>query len=239
MPALKLPSFFGRLKDRIVMNILNSGSTGLNKLDLRLIEAISPNNTGYFVELGANDGIRQSNTYKLQRDYGWSGLLIEPSPRRFVECVNNRAFANHPDVRCAACVPFGFQERFIEMLDSDLMSVAKGLMVSDDLAIEHADLGSQFLPNSRMRHTYGALALTLSSILDEVSAPANFDLLSLDVEGNELSVLQGLDFNIYKPKWILVEVRSPDVGHYLARKGYHLKATLSDYSSYSDLLFAL
>lgn len=209
----------------------------MNKLDLRLIEAIAPTPGGFFVELGANDGIRQSNTYKLQKQFGWTGLLIEPSPRRFVECVANRAFGNRPDVRCVACVPFNFEDRFVEIEDADLMSVAKGLSLTDQQAVEHADLGSCFLRDSAMRHSYGALAQTLSSILDEVNAPMAFDLLSLDVEGNELAVLQGLDFQKYKPKWILVETRDNDIKHYLYDNCYEQVTKLSDYGSFSDILF--
>ena len=45
---------------------------------------------------------------------------------------------------------------------------------------------------------------TLTSILDETQ-PKEIDLFSLDVEGYELNVLEGLDFEKYKPKIIVVE----------------------------------
>lgn len=233
-----MPPLVSRLKNHFSREFLRKGSTGLNELDLRLIEAIAPKNNGYFVELGANDGVRQSNTYKLQRHFGWTGLLIEPSPRRFVECVANRAFANPPEVRCAACVPFHFEDRFVEIEDADLMSVAKGLAVTDQEAVEHADRGRQFLSDAALRHSYGALARTLTSLLDEVEAPLAFDLLSLDVEGNELAVLKGLDLERYIPKWILVETRGPEIAGYLSEAGYQVHAKLSDYATYSDVLFA-
>ena len=233
-----IPPFALRLKALVSRNLLRQGSTGLNKLDLKLIAAINPKTNGYFVELGANDGLRQSNTYKLQKEFGWSGLLIEPSPRRFVECIENRDFGNSPDIRCAACVPFDFKDRFVEIEDADLMSVAKGLCVPDDLAVEHANEGAKFLVDAKMRHSYGALALTLTSLLDDVKAPSEFDLLSLDVEGNELAVLKGLDFLKYKPKWILVETRGSELSEYLLSVGYALRATLSHSEAYSDLLFS-
>jgi len=240
MPSL-LSRFFSsslkRLGARFVRDLFNGGSTGLNKLDLRLIDAIRPSLNGYFVELGANDGIRQSNTFKLQRDYGWSGLLIEPSPHRFYECVLNRDFGNRPDVRCAACVPFQFLDRFVEIEDADLMSVARGLSVSDQLVNEHVNKGKQYLSHPLHSITFGALARTLTSLLDEVNAPIGFELLSLDVEGNEISVLKGLDLKKYHPKWILVETRGPEVANYLDQFGYKVFSRLSDYGSYSDVLF--
>ena len=241
MPFLKsdfVPPIAMRLKSLVLRELLRSGSTGLNKLDLKLIEAIKPRRNGYFVELGANDGIRQSNTYKLQRHYGWTGLLIEPSPTRFKECVANRAFLNKPHFCCAACVPFDYNEKFVEIEDADLMSVAKGLEVSDQQAVDHADQGRRFLTDPALRHSYGALARTLTSLLDDVEAPSSLDLLSLDVEGNELSVLQGLNMHKYKPRWILVESRGSEIGDYLFRNGYRLHSILTDYGSHSDLLFA-
>ena len=216
---------------------LHQGSTGLNGLDLRLIETIQPQRGGYFVELGANDGVRQSNTWKLQQAFAWTGLLIEPSPIRYRECVLNRSFARTPQVRCAACVPFGFAQPFVEMEDADLMSVAKGLDVDDGAARIHADVGSQFLEDPRFRYVYGSPARTLTSLLDEVQAPLDFDLLSLDVEGNELAVLKGLDFTRYRPRWILVEVRGAEVGQHLQGLGYTQQATLSQNDSYADVLF--
>jgi FkbM family methyltransferase len=232
-----VPPLVSRLKSRLFRELLHQGSTGLNELDLRLIEVIEPRRNGYFVELGANDGVRQSNTYKLQRQFGWSGLLIEPSPRRFAECVANRAFGNRPKVRCAACVPIEFPDRFVEIEDADLMSVAKGLAVTDQQAVEHANRGRRFLADSSLRHSYGALARTLTSLLDEVNAPLAFDLLSLDVEGNELAVLRGLDLQRYQPKWILVETRGPQIAECLSAYDYQVHSRLSDYVDYSDLLF--
>ena len=69
--------------------------------------------------------------------------------------MENRAFANSPEVRCAACVPFDFNEQFVEIEDADLMSIAKGLGVADELAVEHANKGTKFLSDSRLRHSHG------------------------------------------------------------------------------------
>jgi hypothetical protein len=116
--------------------------------------------------------------------------------------VANRAFGNRPEFRCAACVPIDFPDRFVEIEDADLMSVAKGLAVTDHQVVQHADIDRRFLRDSALRHSYGAVARTLASLLDEVKVPLGFDLLSLDVEGNELAVLRGLDLQRYQPKWI-------------------------------------
>jgi FkbM family methyltransferase len=233
-----LPPILTRPVKALARDILLHGSYGLEELDLRLIAAITPEQGhGYFVELGANDGLRQSNTYLLQRRYGWNGLLIEPSPVRYVECVRNRSFGVRPSFRCAACVDADYEAPFVEMEYSDLMSVAMGLDLSRAEALDQAERGLPFLEDAASRHRFGAIARTLTSLLDEVGAPPEFDLLSLDVEGNELCVLKGLDFLRYRPRWILAECRDDAVLHHLESVGYHQQELLSDRGTYRDILF--
>ena len=50
---------------------------------------------GYFIEVGAHDGVFQSNTLNLEKELGWTGLLIEPSLNAFLDCVKNR-----PNSKC-------------------------------------------------------------------------------------------------------------------------------------------
>lgn len=120
---------------------------------------------------------------------------------------------------------------------SDLMTVAMDLDLDPSTALAHAESGGMFLRSADEQHSFAAPARTLTSLLSEVSAPLNFDLLSLDVEGNELAVLRGLDFSRYKPRWILVEVRSAEVEQYLESVGYRCEAVLSDRGDYRDVLF--
>ncbi|MFM7641228.1 MAG: FkbM family methyltransferase [Cyanobium sp.] len=222
----------------MVRTLFHGGVYALNGIDRRLTEIIRPiSNCGFYVELGANDGLRQSNTYLLQQRFGWEGLLIEPCPVRYLECVRNRSFGRLPSFRCAACVDPAYGAPFVDMEYSDLMSVALGLDLSPEEASRQADRGLPFLDDPRQRHRFGAVARTLTSLLDEVGAPAAFDLLSLDVEGNELAVLKGLDLNRYRPRWILAECRDAAVPSHLESVGYRQQELLSDSGNYRDILF--
>jgi len=83
---------------------------------------------------------------------------------------------------------------------------------------------------------FPAYARTLQSILLEASAPKIIDLLSLDTEGSEIEVLEGLDFEKYKFKFILIESRSPnEAQEFLLRKGYKYIEKLAS----EDYLFRL
>ena len=89
-----------------------------------------------------------------------------------------------------------------------------------------------------LRNNYLAFARTLTSVLAELQAPKDFDLLSLDVEGNELAVLGGLDLSIYRPRWVLIEVRDrKPIFDFMTKNNYKHFADLSSYAHYSDSLF--
>ena len=233
-----VPPLLTTLARRFRRNILSRGFTGLNGLDRQLLKHL-PQRPGFYVELGANDGVSQSNTYKLQYSFGWHGLLIEPSPIQYAQCVENRNFGVAPSIVCAACVPFEYLDEFVPIEYSNLMSIALGLEVPDEQVMAHAELGASFLPSKHHRHRFGAQARTLTAILAEVNAPSIIDLISLDVEGNELAVLRGLDFQRYSPRAILVEVRSRPIADYLNERGYSSHTILSDNGSYKDILFRL
>ena len=45
---------------------------------------------GFFIDIGAHDGISLSNTYLLEQEYGWKGICIEPNPSVFKKLCKNR-----------------------------------------------------------------------------------------------------------------------------------------------------
>ena len=106
--------------------------TGLNQIDQQLLQYLDYSG-GFFVELGANDGIRQSNTLFLEKKKHWKGLLIEPFPERAKECEKNRP---NSFVFCAACVPFSYNKKTVELLYADLMSIAPELALVQVVTIE-------------------------------------------------------------------------------------------------------
>ena len=75
---------------------------------------------------------------------------------------------------------------------------------------------------------------TLSQILDD-GGFTRIDLLSLDVEGCEARVLNGLDFSRHRPRFILIEARYREDVHTRLAEHYELVEELS----YHDLLYRL
>lgn len=212
--------------------MLRGKYASLNHLDRKLEKFVDYDN-GYFVELGANDGVTQSNSLYFEKHRNWRGLLVEPVPHNFIKCRRNRS--TRSDVYCAACVSFSYPQEFVRIAYSNLMSIP----VSMDSDIKdphaHATKGQGFLGQGETVFEFGALAKTLNSLLLDAAAPHLIDFLSLDVEGAELEVLKGIDHEAFRFKFMLVECRDfTRLNTYLEQHGYRFIEALSG----QDYLFA-
>lgn len=199
---------------------------GLDYLDRRLEKYLNYTN-GFYVELGANDGITQSNTAYFEKNKGWHGVLIEPTPHNYLKCLKNRSPKNN--IYCNACVSFDYAEKFVEIAFSNLMSTPLNLESDVKDGISHANSGIKYLEDGERTFTFGAVAKTLNSILEFSKAPTVIDFLSLDVEGAEIEVLKGVNHDKYKFKYICIECRDEiKMSRYMKSQNYILLEKLSD-----------
>lgn len=157
---------------------------------------------GFFIEVGGHDGYTQSNTYYLEKALGWRGVLVEGIPELYKRCRHNRPRSR---VFNCALVSNNFAGETVEMHYASLMSVVDGSLKSAEAQAAHVRTG---LRHQQLTQTYAVRvpARTLESVLDEAGAPP-IDFFSLDVEGYELPVLQGMNLARYAPAHILVEAR--------------------------------
>lgn len=177
----------------------------LHGLDRALAELL-PAGPGFFVEAGAYDGFIQSNTYWLERFRGWRGVLIEPVPHLFDRARRQRP--NATVVNCAL-VPADYPETTVTLRYGGLMSTVRGARGAGADEESHVSAGDMFGLDD-VGHEVRVPARTLTSVLEEVRAPAEFELLSLDVEGFEASVLHGLDLDRFAPRVLLLEMHDVD-----------------------------
>ncbi len=192
---------------------------------------------GFFVELGANDGVRQSNTLWFEKNLDWHGILIEPITEVYQQCVRNR-----PNSRCfnCACVSNDYNKKVLKMHFADLMTIPddeeEGLSKRVRTHLNNAKKHS-----NKPQYIVEVPSRTLSDILEE-SNVKDIDFFSLDVEGYELNVLKGLDFSRWMPCYILIEVHKKDeaaIFDFMHDKGYIFVRNLSDPegSDHYDSLF--
>jgi FkbM family methyltransferase len=181
-------------------------------LDTKL-DAIVQKNDGFFIELGANDGIDQSNTAYFEFFRGWKGLLIEPCREKYEQCCKNRP---NSIVKHYACVDNSYQQdHILGDFTGNLMSSVNGSRLNSSNLVS--------VP-----------AITLEHLLDQYTNPGQIiDLLSLDTEGYELPILQGLNLNKYRPRHILIEIYKKDfyeIVSFLLSHNYMLHSNFSNYS---------
>ena len=203
----------------------------LNGLDRRL-SALMPYRNGYYVELGANDGRSQSNSLHFERHKGWRGLLVEPSPTAFQHCVMTRSPRNA--IVCACCVEPENAGALVPLEFFNLMTTRVDRNQDQDLETLLPSLRLNEGGDPDLAYRFGAEGRTMTSLLEEAGAPELIDFLSLDVEGNELNVLKGLDFSRYGFKYLLIEARNfQEVADFLLPKGYVFREQVSSH----DYLF--
>lgn len=227
-----LPDCLWQVIRRKAIQWFRKGYFGLNDLDRKLEKYVNYDD-GFYVELGANDGVTQSNSLYFELKRRWRGVLVEPSPHKFLACAEVRGRRNA--VFCNACVGFDYRERFVEIEYANLMSVSRGLDLDLDDVSGHIADARPFLKDGEGSFSFGAVARPLSHLLDESRAPEIIDFLSLDVEGAELEVLRGVDFGKYRFKYILVECRDIQrLEAFLQPHGYAICDKLSEH----DYLFS-
>lgn len=175
---------------------------------------------GYFVEFGAASGMKLSNTYLLEKEFGWKGILAEPSVEWHEELRANRGTA----IIETDCVWSKTGEELQFTSAAELSTVTK--FVGDD---HHAA--------TRSKGTmYKVRTVSLVDMLKRHNAPQTIDFLSIDTEGSEFEILNAFDFDAYKFRVICCEHnRTPQrerIYGLLTSKGYQRK--LDSVSRFDD-----
>jgi FkbM family methyltransferase len=158
--------------------------------DLFVQFTLKQKRNGYFVEFGATNGRSLSNTYLLEKKFGWNGVLAEPARCWHGELAANRACKI--DHRCVWSRS-GEQLSFNEARSPEFSTI-DAFSGRDMHAAARAD-GARYMVET----------VSLLDLLDSCGAPRSIDYMSVDTEGSELEILRGFDFGKYDIRIITVE----------------------------------
>lgn len=155
---------------------------------------------GYFVEVGALDGIGRSNTYYFYR-LGWTGINIEPHLQYFAKLVKNRPKDINLNV---ACWDIDAEtSNFFATKDGTWSRV--GSHPSPDILKKLGHAGYYARARRKGIQLQHPKLRTLDRILIECNAPSRFDILSIDVENTERHVLKGFTLKEWMPRIVIIE----------------------------------
>lgn len=158
--------------------------------DKYLYSLIGNKKNGYFIELGACDGIVFSNSYFFEKELGWNGILIEPNPIYYNDLINNR------NCHISNKLISNIENENYTFLDFSWFS---GIISNDQYQSIH------ITENLNAHNKINLTSTTLEKVLIEFNAPDEIDFLSIDIEGQEYPILKTFPFNKYKIKYICVE----------------------------------
>jgi FkbM family methyltransferase len=194
--------------------IKRGGYFGQNGQDKWVVEEIFKHRRGgFFVDIGANNGIDISNSYYLERQLDWSGICVEPMPKVFAELTRNR--------KCTCvqgCVAaWDGEAEFLEVEGSEMLS---GLASTLNPVHHERILG----------HRINKLKLPcfrLDTLLRHHNV-SHVDFMSIDTEGSEMEILRNVAWGDVKINVLCVEntYHGDLLAEFLYDRGYRLNAIL-------------
>ena len=186
---------------------------------------------GFFIEIGAHDGISGSTT-KVFESIGWNGICVEPNPNLFKKLIENRS---------CDCINAAISSENIEFVK--FINILNNGSFRSFLAFGLSDEDIKIKLNNIQKAIYNKLnkydkldieelyvnVQKFKTILDNYKEINHIDFMSIDVEGGEYNIVKTIDFAKYTFSCVTIESHSNEVRDVFIRNGYKLLcSTTSD-----------
>lgn len=194
----------------LIKNELSLDFKGYSGQDLIAYIYFNGKTSGFFIDIGAFDGVEISNTYALEQ-LGWEGICIEPIPEIYSLLQKNRK-----------CHKYNVAISSTTKSDANFVKVSKllGLSGLEQQMPERIKKGlekqglevEQIIVNT----------MSFDDVMRNHPDVGHVDFLSIDVEGGELDVLDTIDFERYRFGLITIEnnAGTATLRNYMAQQGY-------------------
>jgi FkbM family methyltransferase len=221
--------------------IIESARRGLEKLDpfvnlsysqdgedMVLRRLLEGRRQGFYVDVGAHDPCRFSNTCYFHRQ-GWRGINIDPNP----DAIRAFDLERVSDINICVGVSDYPGELSFHFFNEPALNT-----FDESLAQERANL-----PGYRLLETRSVRVRRLDDLLGEyLPRGQRIDFLSVDVEGMDLAVLRSNDWARFRPGVLLVEAhqrtvsgtQTEPVNLFVTEVGYQLIAKTLNTLIYED-----
>tara|TARA_B100000902_G_scaffold385012_1_gene425868 strand:- start:11770 stop:12510 length:741 start_codon:yes stop_codon:yes gene_type:complete len=188
-------------------------------IDLNLVNILKKKRKGFFLEIGAYNGIYESISLRFEKELNWTGLLIEPNPLHFKYLKKNR-----PKNICLnlICLSKEFLNKKLFIKNLNLMSH----LVDDKNRLYFKDYPISRINNMAKEAKLGNFKNyeCKVEILENIFKKHNItsiDLAIIDVEGSELELLKGINFEKVKIDYFCIETYNFDkLNQFMKKKNY-------------------
>lgn len=170
------------------------------KQDKILNEKIFKNNkNGFYLDIGANHPTRHSNTYFFEKTLDWNGICIEPQ-EEMIKLLKEQ--------RKCILVTHGVYNKKTELQFCTTVTGLSGIVETYDP--RHIERINRESKQNNIENKISTLKVdTLENVLDKYNVKT-VDYMSIDTEGSELEILQGINFKKTLINVIDIEDNYPD-----------------------------
>jgi FkbM family methyltransferase len=168
---------------------------------------------GFFLDIGAHDGVTLSNTYFFEKFKDWEGICIEPNPAVYAKLISNRncktlnvCIGNKTNK-----VKFTQIKGYAEMLSGITANY-------DERHLRRINESIEKMGGEKTEIDIDMIGISDLRELDEIL----IDFISIDTEGNEFDIIASIDFNKLKIISLVVENNYGDnrINNYLINCGF-------------------
>lgn len=164
-----------------------------NRQDYWVLDKVHYKKNGFFVDIGAGDGVTGSNTFALEKFYDWNGICIDPNPSFLKSLCGSRdvlisdlaVWQTSGEILDFKYIQQGRKDFFGWNFRSGISSVVDNTLVKFD--------------------DHKVFSITLNDLLELYNAPKDIDYISIDAEGSETNILESFDFKKYNIKLFTIE----------------------------------
>ncbi|MGV0961459.1 MAG: FkbM family methyltransferase [Limnohabitans sp.] len=158
--------------------------------DLFAALCIGQDTPGFFVEFGATNGLNGSNTWLLEKELGWKGILAEPGRGWHASLTGNRNCTIETD---CVWIHTGQELEFTQANDAGFSTISS--YAGKDRHSRHRENGQ----------TYLVKTVSLHDMLTRANAPRAIDYISIDTEGSEFDILSHFPFGVWDISVLTIE----------------------------------
>ena len=169
---------------------------------------------GIYVDVGCFHPIKHSNTYLLYKR-GWRGINIDIEKMK----INVFNLARPNDLNILAAVSDKSEKAYVYKTQE----YGVGSTLNKEIIKKDNNIIDKFCITTK----------TLNSIIDDsIYKNKQIDLLNIDAEGNDFSILLSIDLDRYNPKIIVIEshlkninlILKSDINRHLIKNNYTLRS---------------